>query len=101
MIDGFPFERSASGDLARLRSLAAEMQAELWMTAVTHRESLMDERGVPEPLADLQKDVDVILRLAHDTRAVHVSLLKDHDNPDVSDLRLALDPTTMLLKRER
>jgi hypothetical protein len=101
MIDGFPFERSASGELARLRSLAAEMQAELWMTAVTHRESLMDERGVPEPLADLQNDVDVILRLAHDTRAVHVSLLKDHDNPDVSDLRLALDPTTMLLKRER
>jgi len=29
---------------------------------------------------------------------VHVSLLKDHDNPDVAKLTLALDPSTMLLK---
>jgi len=43
----------------------------------------------------------VILRMAHDTKAVHVSLLKDHDNPEVSDLKLALDPRTMLLVRER
>ncbi len=45
-------------------------------------------------------NIDVILHIAHDTKAVHVNLLKDHDNPNVSDLKLALDPTTMLLKRE-
>ena len=45
--------------------------------------------------------VDVILQMAHDTKAVHVSLLKDHDNPRVSELKIALDPTTMLLRRER
>ena len=49
----------------------------------------------------LEKDIDVILGMAHDTKAVHVSLLKDHDNPDISDLKLALDPTTMLLIKER
>ena len=43
---------------------------------------------------------DVILRMGHDTKAVHVSLLKDHDNPDVSELKLALDPTTLLLQKE-
>jgi hypothetical protein len=101
MIDGFPFERSTSEDIARLRALAAETDAELWMTAVTHRESIMDEHGVPEPVTHVQGDIDVILRMAHDTKAVHVSLLKDHDNPDVSDLKLALDPTTMLLRKER
>ncbi len=42
----------------------------------------------------------MILQMAHDTKAVHVTLLKDHDNPEVSDLKLALDPTTMLLMRE-
>ena len=60
----------------------------------------MSEQGVPEPVSRLENEIDVILRMAHDTKAVHVSLLKDHDNPDVADLKLALDPTTMLLKKE-
>jgi hypothetical protein len=101
MIDGFAFEKASSGDLDRLRELARSAGAELWMSAICHRESRTDERGVPEPLAHLQEHVDVILQMAHDTRNVHVSLLKDHDNPDVPDLELALDPTTMLLKKER
>lgn len=101
MIDGFPFERSTSEDMDRLRRLAGEAGVELWMSAVTHRESIMDENGVPEPVAHLASDIDVILRMAHDTKAVHVSLLKDHDNPEVPGLRLALDPTTMLLETER
>jgi KaiC/GvpD/RAD55 family RecA-like ATPase len=100
MIDGFDFEKATDEDVAPLRRIAEEAEAELWMSAVTHRESVMNEHGVPEPLAHLESSVDVILRMAHDTRAVHVSLLKDHDNPDVSDLKLKLDPTTMLIRRE-
>jgi len=100
VVDGYPFEKANSGDMAALREIARETDAELWMSAVTHREAIMNENGVPEPVAHLEKAVDVILRMAHDMKAVHVSLLKDHDNPDVSDLRLALDPTTMLLKKE-
>jgi len=42
----------------------------------------------------------VILSMAHDGKTVHVGLHKDHDNPNVSDLKLALDPTTMLLVRD-
>ena len=70
------------------------------MTAVTHRDSESDSGGYPQPIAGLVDKIEVILQMAHDTRAVHVRLLKDHDNPDVPELRLALDPTTMLLKRE-
>jgi Ni,Fe-hydrogenase III component G len=101
MIDGFPFEQASSEQMARLRALVVEADVELWMSAVTHREAIMNERGVPEPVAHLQSHIDVILRMAHDTKAVHVSLLKDHDNPEVPDLALALDPTTMLLMKER
>ena len=101
MIDGYPFEQASSEQMSALRAIAAEADAELWMTAVTHRESVMSEHGVPEPIAHLENDVDVILRMAHDSKAVHVSLLKDHDNPDVSNLKLALDPTTLLLVREQ
>jgi hypothetical protein len=101
IVDGYGFARSTSEQMGRLRELAEEANAELWMSAVTHRESVMNEHGVPEPVAHLQNDVDVILRMAHDMKAVHVSLLKDHDNPEVPDLKLALDPRTMLLERER
>jgi len=101
MIDGYDFENGTSEDMRELRKIAGEVDAEVWMSATTHRESIMNEHGVPEPVAHLESELDVIMRMAHDTKAVHVSLLKDHDNPDVSDLKLALDPTTLLLKKER
>ena len=100
IIDGYPFEDATSEDLAALRGIAADADAELWMSATTHRESRTNERGVPEPVAHLESSVDVILTMAHDGNAVHVGLHKDHGNLDVSDLKLALDPTTMLLVRE-
>jgi hypothetical protein len=100
MVDGFPFEEVSAQDMEALRRIAREAEAELWMSANTYRDSKVNESGVPEPVARLQDSFDVILGMAHDTRAVHLSLLKDHDNPEVPDLRLALDPTTMLLKKE-
>ena len=101
VIDDYDFENAQPADLDALRAIAKELDAELWMSAVMHRESDLNERGVPQPLARLEGSIDVILAMGHDTKAVHVSILKDHDNPEVSDLRLALDPTTMLLVREK
>lgn len=100
VVEGYDFDRTTADELEGLRLIAREANAELWMSAVTHRDAEQDSRGIPEPVARLSESLDVILRMAHDGRAVHVSLLKDHDNPDVSDLRLALDPRTMLLVRE-
>jgi hypothetical protein len=97
VIDGFPFERASTAELDALREVAREADCELWMSAVTHRDSEIDDRGVPEPLADLAGRLDVILKMAHEGGNVQIGLLKDHDNPDVSELKLALDPTTMLL----
>ena len=101
VVDGWDFEKASVADLRALHALARELGAELWMSAVTHRESPRNERGVPEPLAHLEEEVDVIVHLAHDGKNVHVTLLKDHDNPRPSDARLALDPVTMLLVQER
>ena len=70
------------------------------MSAVTTRQHDRDDRGIPEPVAQLASSLDVVLTMGHDGNSVHVELLKDHDNADVSELKLALDPTTMLLVRE-
>ena len=101
IMDGWDFEAASAADLAALHALAREFDAELWMSAVTHRESPRNERGVPQPLAAHEAQLDVIVRLAHDGKNVHVSLLKDHDNPEPGVVRLALDPVTMLLIQER
>lgn len=100
MIDGYDFQATSTGDLASLRKLAGDIDAEIWMTAVMHRESERNDRGVPEPVSHVEDAISVIVTLAHDGKAVTLSLLKDHDNPDVSDLSIALNPTTMLLVKE-
>jgi hypothetical protein len=100
IIDGVDFGGVTPADLVELRRIAGERGAELWMSAVTHRESQRDGRGIPEPVAHLEREIDVILTMAHDGNGVHVGLHKDHDNPEVGTLELALDPTTMLLVRE-
>lgn len=100
MIDDFDFDTTTPEALARLRGVVRQANAEMWMTAVTHREASRDARGIPSPLSGLQEAFDVIVSLAHDGRAVHIRLLKDHESPAVSDLTIALDPTTMLLMQE-
>ena len=100
VLDGLDFDRLEEGDLAAIRGLAREVDAEIWMSAVTTRSHGRDDKGIPEPVAKLEASLDVILTMAHDGSSVHVELLKDHDNADVSELKLALDPTTMLLVRE-
>jgi hypothetical protein len=101
MIDGYPFADAGVAEMRELRQLAEEANAEMWMTAVTHRDSVANEQGLPEVMAPFAGEVDVILSMAHDDRDVHVTLLKDYENLGGSDLKLALDPTTMLLKKER
>jgi hypothetical protein len=100
VVDGFEFGPATVEDLAALRRLAKELDAELWMSAVTTRDSARNERGVPEPVAHLEGAIDVILSMAHDGRSVQIGLHKDHENPNVSELKLALDPTTLLLIRD-
>jgi len=99
IIDDYEFETATLEDMQELRALAGSMQAEFWMSAVTHRESARDARGIPEPVAHLEAAVSVVVAMAHDGQSVMVRLLKDHDNPNVSGLSLALNPTTMLLMK--
>jgi len=100
MCEGVDFERLTLPELQEIKALAREADVEFWMSAVTTRGAARNERGVPEPLAHLESSIDVILTMAYEGGAVQVALHKDHDSPDVPDLKLALDPTTMLLIEE-
>ena len=70
------------------------------MTAPTHRDAALDDRGIPASLSKLAPAIAVIVQMTDDNGSVKLSLLKDHDNPNVAKLTLALDPSTMLLVKK-
>jgi hypothetical protein len=100
ILEGYRFEQATKENMEELRQIAREIDGELWMSAVTHRDSNKNERGIPEPVAHLEDSIDVILALEPGDTSVTLRLLKDHNNPDVSPSHVALDPTTLLLIQE-
>ena len=97
ILQGFDFERATVTDMEAFRELAAELNVEMWMSAMTHRGVPSNESGIPEHIAKLTSAIAVIVQMVDHRDGVHLSLLKDHDNPNVAKLTLALDPATMLL----
>ena len=100
IIQGFDFEKATLAGFESLRQLAEQFNVELWMSALTHRGVSSDERGIPAPVAKFASAIAVIVQMADDHGDVKLSLLKDHDNPNVAKLALALDPSTMLLVKK-
>jgi hypothetical protein len=97
ILEGFDFEGATLEDMNAFQQLAADFNVEMWMSAVTHRGVPSNEHGIPEPLSKVASAIAVIVQMTDYSDGVHLSLLKDHDNPDVAKLKLALDPSTMLL----
>jgi hypothetical protein len=100
IIEGFAFDKASLTEIEALRKLAVEFNVELWMSAVTHRGVAADALGIPEPLTKLAPAIAVIVQMTDDSGSVKLALLKDHDNPNVANLTLALDPSTMLLVKK-
>jgi KaiC/GvpD/RAD55 family RecA-like ATPase len=100
IVQGFDFEKATLADMEAFRQLAKEFNVEMWMSAQTHRGAAKNDHGIPEPVAKLASAIAVIVQMADDSGSVQLSLLKDHDNPSVAKLTLALDPSTMLLVKK-
>ena len=83
--------------VAELKDLARKLECELWLSSLLHREDESDPSGVPERVARFEKDLSVLLRLRSAEDHVRLELVKDHDNGDVADLHIELDPKSLLL----
>ena len=94
VIEGLDFDAVEGDSVADLKALAGELQVEVWLSAISHREASM-----PEGVDRVEDLLSVILTLEPDGGHVRLRALKDHENPDVSDLHVALDPKSLLLVR--
>ncbi|MEO1336879.1 MAG: hypothetical protein AAFV29_14630, partial [Myxococcota bacterium] len=105
LVDGYEWEGSSvvkiAADLGALRAMATRMNAELWMSAQTHRELVPHHpTKIPEPCAPYESLIDVAVYLEPHGNLVSVRLLKDHNNPKVEETHLELEPDTMQLVTE-
>jgi hypothetical protein len=96
IVEGLDVAAAGADELQDLRELARELSAEIWLSA-----SVADERveEIPPEIRTVEQLLSVILALEPGDGTVALRALKDHGNPDLSSLHVALDPTTLLLKR--
>jgi hypothetical protein len=100
LVDGYEWEKGSTAEIAELKRFASENQAELWMSAGIDRDKpVTHPKGFPEPIARYESLVDVLLRLKGANGTAHLSILKDHENPNPGAVALDLDSTTLLLVR--
>ncbi len=101
VVDGVDLSDFEEAEVATLRDTARNFNVELWLSALTHREDpITHPRGIPNPVARFESWFDVVVQLEPLDHAVQLRLLKDHENPNVEDLHLRLDPRSLLLLEE-
>jgi len=96
ILEGFDIVEASAADLQELRSLAAEREFELWVSVACDQEKI---EALPPEFGHEPGSFDVILCLEPGGDSVVLRALKDHDNPDVENLHVALDSRTHRLKR--
>lgn len=100
ILDGTPrFQTTEQWEIDGVRKLGANNKAEVWTSANIHREGQeSDDRGVPVEVARFDQDLDVIVHLCPESNNVRVKITKEHDSKEVAQVRMELDPSTMLLR---
>jgi hypothetical protein len=96
VVEGLDLRQADRGELDGLRKLARELKAEVWLSSSCDEER---PEAIPDDIARLGDLVSVVLALEPGSGTVRLRALKDHENPDVSTLHVALDPRTLLLVR--
>jgi hypothetical protein len=100
-VDGLDFSQAGPEDMRKFKDFAGRLGLEVWFSAsLRGDEPLFDERGIPFMLKDHLGAVDVLISLQHHGDHVHFSLVKDHERLAPKDMRLKLDPRTLLIARD-
>jgi hypothetical protein len=101
IVDGLDFAQSGPEELRKFKEFAGRLGLEVWFSAsLRGDEPLFDERGIPFMLRDHLGVIDVLISLQHHGDHVHFTLVKDHDRLAPKDMRLKLDPNTLLIARD-
>jgi len=98
IVDGYNFIQSSPDDLKKFKDFAAKIGLEVWFSAsLKGDDPLFDDLGLPHELKRYLDSIDVLITLHSVENLVQLRLVKDHDYPAPAELRLGLDPGTLLI----
>jgi len=98
IIDGFDFALSCTDDLSKFKKFASDLGLEVWFSAsLKGEEPLFNGEGVPYLIEGCLNQVDVLITLRFQDDFVQLNLVKDHEYSTPTDLKLKLDPKTLLI----
>jgi hypothetical protein len=102
IVDGFPFGEATDDDWRMWKAVAAERRIGIWFSAALPPNGVtLDAEGIPEPVSGFKEHFAVIILLHPVQDHIALKLLKDHGSKDLDDLRLKLDPRTLLIANHR
>jgi hypothetical protein len=98
IVDGYDHTKSTIDDFKKFKTFAQKLNLEVWFSAsLKGKEPLFDPEGMPNELKDYSDSIDVLIALAYQGDHVHLTLVKNHDHPSPGDLKVKLDPKTLLI----
>ncbi len=97
LIDGLPFDESATESLSSLKALSKKHGMHVWFAVRTHREDKPGSDGIPVPLQGVVDLFEVAIQLQPEGKEIHVRALKGGASSSEHPV-LFLDPSTMLIK---
>ena len=98
IVDGYDHTKSTTDDFKKFKEFAQRLDIEVWFSAsLKGEEPLYDPQGMPNELKDYIDSIDVLITLSYQDDHIHLSLVKDHDYPSPGDLKVKLDPKTLLI----
>jgi hypothetical protein len=96
VVDGLDVAEQTPAAIEEWAAAARDAQVEVWMASNAPSETIT---ALPSAIQPLERSFGVILAMEPAGASVALRALKDHDNPDVAALHVALDPKTLLLVR--
>jgi len=102
LVDGYSWQKHSVAEngamIGALKSYAKLHDAELWMSAQTHRGTTGEHpTEIPAPCKEYESLIDVVLYLEPHGKEIGVRLLKDHDGSSGPETHLHLHPDALRL----
>lgn len=97
VVDGYDFSRADYRDVSAFKEFAFDKKVELWFTDEHPDTSVLSDGGIPANLIPFLDLIGIIVVLKAEKDYLHLYLVKDHEEINVKDLPLKLDPNTLLI----
>ncbi|MBN1982793.1 MAG: hypothetical protein JW795_14765 [Chitinivibrionales bacterium] len=101
IIDGYDFNRSSPAEIGEFKALAGRLNVEMWFSVtLTDAESLASETEMPALLRPYLHHLAIIIQLHQRESFIHLKCVKDHDNTNIDEMHLTLDPELLLIAQK-